>query len=190
MGPPKRFKIDGANAFWLDWENRRVSGWTSPSPKIGDELTCEMVSGKTLLFEFIDVEVMLDPPDQYFATVRDVDYIVPLIKEDALCQEFLLCMCQKRGELTERIKLKSLELFGYEVSQTELRLLPYIMDVMINRQKLDPNKINPKEKLILKKWRMRGFIIGGASGLQITEDFWRILCDLVFLGYVDITWEV
>lgn len=30
-----------------------------------------------------------------------------------------------RGMLTEEIKAKSSELFGYEISQLELRLMPY-----------------------------------------------------------------
>lgn len=42
---------------------------------------------------------------------------------------------------------------------------------------------------ILQKWRDSGYIKGGASGLSITKEFWEILCNIVFLGYVDITQE-
>jgi hypothetical protein len=93
---------------------------------------------------------------------------------------------QNRGQLTPRIIGKSVELLGYEMNQTELRLMPYIHYVMTNEQKLDISKINQEEREILSKWRKLGYIEGGASGLKITKDFWNVLCEIVFLGYVDI----
>ena len=93
---------------------------------------------------------------------------------------------QKRGVLTERIKEKSKELLGGEITTKELRLMPYIQYQMMNEQKIDPNKINSEERKILKKWKEAGHIEGGASGLQITKEFWNILCEILFLGYVDI----
>lgn len=89
-----------------------------------------------------------------------------------------------RGVLTDEIKKKSKEMVGYEISQRELRLLPYIQYVMTNEQRIDPNKINQEEREILSKWRKKGFIEGGASGLSITKDFWDFVCEAVFLGYV------
>ena len=93
---------------------------------------------------------------------------------------------QKRGQLTDRIKKKSKELFGYEINKTELRLMPYIQYVMTNNQKIDTNYINSEEREILSKWREAGYIEGGASGLKITEEFWNIICAIIMLGYVDI----
>jgi len=93
---------------------------------------------------------------------------------------------QARGQLTNRILKKSKELLGYEICVKELRLMPYIIDVMINNQKIEPIKINRYEREILSKWRTSGHIEGGASGLQITEEFWCILTEIVRLGYVDI----
>lgn len=94
---------------------------------------------------------------------------------------------QNRGQLTSRIKAKSLELLGYEITQVELRLMPYIQSTMVNFQTLDPNKINQEEREILAKWREAGHIHGGASGLAITKEFWLIINELLFLGYVDLT---
>jgi len=94
---------------------------------------------------------------------------------------------QGRGQLTEYVQLIATRKFGYEISVTELRLMPYIMHVMMNSQKLDPNKINEEERKILSHWKMEGFVIGGASGMEITKDFWDILCEIVFAAYVDIT---
>ena len=93
---------------------------------------------------------------------------------------------QGRGELTERIKAKSKELLGYEMDQTELRLMPYIVYVMMNHQHIHVEKVNGEERQILAKWREAGHIKGGASGLKITREFWEILCEICFLGYVDI----
>ena len=95
-------------------------------------------------------------------------------------------MPQGRGVLTDRIKGKSVELLGYEITQTELRLMPYIMDVMMNAQKINPQHINDEERDILSKWREKKYIEGGASGLRITDEFWRIISEIVMLGYVDI----
>lgn len=94
---------------------------------------------------------------------------------------------QKRGQLTERIKQKSKELLGYEMDQTELRLMPYILSVMLNEQKIDPSKINGADRKILRKWKDAGHIEGGICGLLITKEFWDIICAILFLGYVDLT---
>lgn len=93
---------------------------------------------------------------------------------------------QRRGMLTERIKKASLELLGYEMCVVELRLMPYIVYVMMNEQKLDPRKINDEERSIFSKWRSKGYVEGGMGGLRITKEFWHILTEIVMLGYVDL----
>ena len=93
---------------------------------------------------------------------------------------------QLRGNLTKRIKAKSKELLGYEISQTELRLMPYVLTVMMNEQKIKIRHCNQDDREVLQKWREAGHIEGGASGLQITEEFWNIICEIVRLGYVDL----
>ncbi len=93
---------------------------------------------------------------------------------------------QKRGQLTQRIKEKSKELFGYEINQTELRFIPYLQYVMCNEQRLDPTCVSSEERKILRKWKDAGYIEGGASGMLISREFWDIMCEIVFLGYVDI----
>lgn len=89
-----------------------------------------------------------------------------------------------RGAVTPEIKARSKELLGYEVGVRELRLMPYIQFVMMNDQRLDPRKINEEERAILAKWREAGHIEGGASGLSVTREFWDIINDLLFMGYV------
>lgn len=96
-------------------------------------------------------------------------------------------MEQLRGNLTKRIKVKSKELLGYEITQIELRLMPYILTVMMNEQKIKIRHCSQDDRDILQKWRKAGHIEGGASGLQITEEFWNIICEIVRLGYVDLS---
>ena len=95
-------------------------------------------------------------------------------------------MSQSRGQLTQRIKDKSIELLGYEIGVRELRLMPYIMYVMVNEQKIEPDKINQEERDILAEWKQAGHIEGGINGLRITTEFWNIICEIVRLGYVDL----
>ena len=90
-----------------------------------------------------------------------------------------------RGQLTQEIKEKSKELLGYEIDTVELRLMPYIQYVMVNHQSIDPNKINQEERQILSRWRSNGWIEGGAGGLGISKEFWNILHEVLWMGYVD-----
>ena len=96
-------------------------------------------------------------------------------------------MEQLRGQLTKRIKIKSKELLGYEIDQTELRLMPYIQYTMVNDQRINPQHCNQADRDILSKWRQAGHIEGGAAGLRVTEEFWNIICEIIRLGYVDLT---
>lgn len=93
---------------------------------------------------------------------------------------------QKRGKLTQRIKDKSQELLGYEIDTLELRLMPYIHYVMTNEQRIDINKISGDERKILKKWEDAGYIKLNSFDLTISYEFWNILTEIIFLGYVDV----
>ena len=93
---------------------------------------------------------------------------------------------QKRGQVTDRIRAKSKELLGYELGTTELRLMPYVQYVMANDQRIYPRRCSQADREILSKWRKAGHIEGGASGLSLTKEFWDILCEIIFLGYVDL----
>lgn len=89
-----------------------------------------------------------------------------------------------RGALTDNIKKKSKETLGYEISLRELRLMPYVQFIMMNDQKIDPNKINQEERNILSSWREKGYIEGGASGLAVTKEFYDAVSEILWLGYV------
>lgn len=94
---------------------------------------------------------------------------------------------QKRGQLTERIKQKSVELFGYEISQKELRLMPYILYEAQNNKRA--NNVNEEEQKILSSWIDKGFLLitGFGNILSVSEEFWNKAHQIIFLGYVDLT---
>lgn len=104
---------------------------------------------------------------------------------------------QKRGQLTDRIKQRSVELFGYKISQKELRLMPYIQYQLMNEQRLKPQHVNKEEKQILAKWVEMGYILDGVSSkgrpmtsegvkLKVTKEFWDSMFEILWLGYVDL----
>ena len=89
-----------------------------------------------------------------------------------------------RGQLTDEIQKLSQELLGIELTQRELRLIPYLQYQMMNEQVIDPRRINGEERQILSKWREAGFILGGASGLEMTKQFWDAINQILWLAYV------
>ena len=95
----------------------------------------------------------------------------------------------KRGQLTEQIKAYSKMKMGYEIGVSELRLMPYIQYYMMNSHKLDSPRLNDIGIGILDRWQACGYITGPlyeSSGLHITKDFWDIICEICYMGYVDI----
>ncbi len=92
---------------------------------------------------------------------------------------------QGRGMLTDRIKEKSKELFGYEIDTTELRLMVYVQHVMVNEQHVEIHKISNDERAIMSKWREKEFMTGGASQIDMSKAFWDGICEIIWLGYVD-----
>ncbi len=90
-----------------------------------------------------------------------------------------------RGQLNEKVQKVAKKFLGAGLTTAELRLIPYLQYVMVNEQKLDPRKINQEERAILSRWKARGLIEGGASGMRVTEEFWRFMCDVLLYAYVD-----
>lgn len=90
----------------------------------------------------------------------------------------------KRGLLTEEIKAVSSDLLGKEITQAELRLMPYVQHCLMNGQVIDPQRVNSSEREFLSDWRKRGYIEGGASGISCTKEFWNAISAILWLGYV------
>lgn len=65
----------GDKIGWLNWDTRRLVGWTTPLPTKGDEIRAKLQSGRTGRFKVIKVEPQVDPSDMWFAYVEDVGYL-------------------------------------------------------------------------------------------------------------------
>ena len=89
-----------------------------------------------------------------------------------------------RGMLTDEIKQKSKELFGYEITQEELRLMPYAMYCVLNDDNLDRKSIDMEEMEILTNWEDKGFIKSPFTGLKVSKDFYDKVNELLWIGYV------
>ena len=70
----------GNSIYWLDYKERKLTGHLTPVPKIGDKIICELKSpNKYRHFKIYTVFIVQDfddPPDQFFAIVKDSGYIV------------------------------------------------------------------------------------------------------------------
>jgi len=89
-----------------------------------------------------------------------------------------------RGELTEEVNKIAEKHLGRKIDRTELRLIPYIQYIMVNEQKIGPNKINSEERKIYQNWKKEGHVEGGMCGLSVTKEFWDFMCDILFESYV------
>lgn len=92
---------------------------------------------------------------------------------------------QLRGQLTDRIKQKSVELLGYEIDRTELRLMVHLQYIMTNEQRIVTRNVNNEELEVLKKWVELGYVKDSFK-VTITKEFWDIICEIIYLGYVDL----
>lgn len=92
-----------------------------------------------------------------------------------------------RGRLTDEVKKISKDMLGYEISQRELRLLPYLMSVTLDNFPMDRKRINRDENRILNKWEEKGFVsIESADNgrmLFLTERFYKAVSAILMVGY-------
>jgi len=68
----------GAIMFWpercpTDLASFRVTGWTSPRPRVGDLLLVPMESGRWLECALVEVDLYRDPPDMWSATASSLE---------------------------------------------------------------------------------------------------------------------
>lgn len=88
-----------------------------------------------------------------------------------------------RGELTPAIEAEMKLFLRREVTREELRLYPYLLYVMVNDRRIDPNRMNEIERGILSLLREAGHIDGGAGGLAMTRQFFLWANGIVFQAY-------
>jgi hypothetical protein len=63
--------------FWghkIEWREpgKTVVGWVDRRPRVGDEIHCPMNNGSLGRYRITSVDLVGDPPDMFFATVKFV----------------------------------------------------------------------------------------------------------------------
>lgn len=61
----------GNSIEWFDYARRRITGFLTPLPKVGDKMYAEMKDGRFTVFDVVVVDRFKDPKDQFFATLKD-----------------------------------------------------------------------------------------------------------------------
>ena len=92
-----------------------------------------------------------------------------------------------RGQLTDEVKTLSLELLGYRIDVTELRLIPYLDYLAVNQEFVDVDKLNIWEHEILSRWKRDGYFEGGEdSPLRYTNRrAFDIFRSILWISYFD-----
>lgn len=110
----------GNSIYWLNYEKRELTGHLTPVPKIGDKVICEMKSPNKFrhfkIYTFVKVKDFFDPPDQFFATVKDSGYVVETKEREFKFELRSRCpLCNKKfkksfSKLDHHVGTKHLEL--------------------------------------------------------------------------------
>ena len=89
--------------------------------------------------------------------------------------------------MTEEIKGIA-KVSGFPIgSVAALRLLPYIQYCLMNEMRLDPAKMNEEDREALRVWKDANSFEGGASGIQVTKEFWDSMNNILWYSYVKST---
>lgn len=71
---PRVIDMQRRGLFWFNYDRMRISGWSFDIDE-GDEVRSKMESGRTGRFRVVKMDRMLDPRDQFFATVEPIGYV-------------------------------------------------------------------------------------------------------------------
>ena len=91
-----------------------------------------------------------------------------------------------RGQLTEEVKRKLIA-EGFEGTVTELRLMPYLLNCLMNNRLPDYDKMSKEERALLYDWTIKRMVVScnTSSGFTVTEKLYDRMNDIVKLGYCD-----
>jgi len=90
-----------------------------------------------------------------------------------------------RGQLTSQVQAIAKRRLGRLITTIELRLMPYVMDCLMNRRDIDHNKINGAERKVLQTWRDETWLRGGAAtnSLEVSSSFYDSMSEILKEGY-------
>jgi len=89
----------------------------------------------------------------------------------------------KRGVIVTEIQEVAMTHIGREISQQELRLIPYVHFVLCNGGVIDVHKVNAEELGIIREWMDEGLLFGNNGDLRTTKRFWDYMSEVMYLGY-------
>lgn len=89
-----------------------------------------------------------------------------------------------RGKLTEEILVIARKLLDIELTVIQLRLLPYLQHLVMNKQTIMPNTLTKREHQIIHDWAKLGWLSVDSNKLTITKQFWDAMNAILWLGYV------
>lgn len=93
----------------------------------------------------------------------------------------------KRGCLTDEVKKLSKDLFGYEISREELRLMPYVFTRLLDNVRIERERISREENRILNEWERKKFIHieSDVKGRRVfsTVLFYEAMSKILMVGY-------
>lgn len=91
----------------------------------------------------------------------------------------------QRGSLTKEIQELAVSFLGREIDIRELRLYPYIDNVVKNFNDFSRDRVNAEEYKIIKGLEENGYIILIAGKLFISREMYDFISSVLALSYVD-----
>lgn len=90
-----------------------------------------------------------------------------------------------RGILNEKIQFKAKEVLGREITQTELRLYPYIDYVIKNGGYCDRSKLSREEQQLLYEYPERLLNKDYGGYIHISKEFYSFIQHCLWESYVE-----
>ena len=88
-----------------------------------------------------------------------------------------------RGILTDEVKAVSKKKLGYEISQAELRLMPYTMLQLMDNEPLRRRALTDNDYTVIEKWEKEGFMEREIGKFTVTKKFYRAMAEILLVGY-------
>lgn len=94
-----------------------------------------------------------------------------------------------RGALTDEVKKEMIK-WGFDGTERELRLMPYIMCCLLDNTNIDPRRVNEDERRILISWKEKGWLSGISVDFAVSSYFEKAIHEILKIGYMsDVIYE-
>lgn len=89
----------------------------------------------------------------------------------------------QRGQLTEDIKYRAIELLMRPIDQDELDLMHHAMQCAMSGRSVDEGIAGTSKSEALARWVAMGWVEGEVGNLRLSRDFWETCTELVWDAY-------